>query len=211
MYARRAVDDDRRRMDADLDVSGRAGLAVDQADRPRGRGTPIVNHDVEVLALGGPVAGPGQSAAPVADDQRPLVVREPRLEREGFDREFADEVARGEVHLGDRVPVGRGHEEPRAIAGDRHPARDRIPLLARRLDENPAPGDELIVLIGESLDISLVGTGEESGAIGRPDQPPESGAGLGAQGDARPRPDTPGIGEEDLGLVQDREEFAPRM
>ena len=57
--------------------------AIDQADRPRRRGPSVVNHDVEVLALGRPVAGPRQPAAPVADDQRPLVVREPRLIRAG--------------------------------------------------------------------------------------------------------------------------------
>ena len=88
-----AVDDDRRRVDADLDVPGRAGRAVDQADRARRRRAAIVDHDVEVLALGRPVAGPGQPAAPVADDQRPLVVREPRLERQGLDRVLADELA----------------------------------------------------------------------------------------------------------------------
>ncbi len=124
--ARRPPNDDRRRVDADLDVPGCAGGEVDQADRARRRRPAIVDHDVEVLALGRPVAGLRQPPAPVADDQRPLVVRESRLVRQGLDRVLADEPERRQVDLGDGVAIGRGHEQPRAVAGDRHPARDGI-------------------------------------------------------------------------------------
>ena len=41
---------------------------------------------------------------------------------------------RRQVDLGDGVAVGRGDEQARAVAGDRHPAGDRVALGARGLD-----------------------------------------------------------------------------
>ena len=69
-----ARDQQRRRMDADFDVFGRAGFQVDQADRSRGAGALLVDHDVGILALRSAVAGLGNAASPVADDQGPLVL-----------------------------------------------------------------------------------------------------------------------------------------
>ena len=157
-------------------------LTVPDAGAPRSSTT-----IVEVLALGRPVAGPRQPAAPVADDQRPLVVREPRLVRQGLDRVLADEPERRQVDLGDGVAVGRGDEQPRAVAGDRHPAGDGVALGPRGLDRDLGPGLELAILVGEGLDVALVGAGVELGAVGRPDQAAEPGRGLVSERDARPR------------------------
>ena len=60
-YAKLPSHDDCGGVDAHLDVPGRPGLAIDQADRPRCRCPSLVNNDIEVLALRGPVAGAGRA------------------------------------------------------------------------------------------------------------------------------------------------------
>ena len=206
-----ALHDDRRRVDADLDVPGGAGREIDEADRARGRRPALVDHDVEVLALGRPVAGPGRPAAPVADDQRAFVLGEPRLVGERLHRVFAHESVRGQVDLGDGVMVGRGDEQPTAVARDGHPAGDRIAPGPPRLDGDPGPGLQLAALVGEDPDERPVGAGEEPRAIGRPGQPAESGRGRIAERDLRPLSDAAGVGEEDLVLAQHGEDRVAGM
>ena len=54
--------------------------------------------------------------------------------RQGLDGILAQQLERRQVDLGDRVAVGGGHEQPRAVAGDRHPAGDRVTLGPRGLN-----------------------------------------------------------------------------
>ena len=81
--------------------------------------------------------------------------------------------SRGQVDLGDGVAIGRGHEQPRAVASDRHPAGHRV----ARPSGLPRDGDPCGVSAcrrrSRTSGYALARCWRSRRAVGRPDQPAE--------------------------------------
>ena len=170
----------------------------------------VVDHDVEILALGGSIAGLGNSASPVADDQGGFVVGEPRFERKGLDGVFTDGFVPVKIHLDHRVAIGGDDVKPLAVARDGHSARHWIARGVFRLDRDLDVGLELARVVLKRLDRSGVGADKEPLAVGRPSDPSKTGVRL-IEFHIRPRSNSLRIEEEDLGLIQNRKDFVGWM